>query len=287
MTTLKTPVFYVSHGGPDLLENQGRPGTFFEWLGNFIQKELKPKAIVVISAHWQGEGRNGVFVDTSKKPKLIYDFYGFPKRYYEYESDHEGSPALAEQVIGLLRNSGIDATGVNYGNDHGVWSPLKRAMESNKDIPVVEVSTFSHEDMPSHIKMGEALAPLRDEGVLIIGSGMIVHNLRLLWSYSDKPSPQFVKDFDKATDKCACELTGDERKKAANALDKHPAFRQSHPTAEHLTPFHVALGAAGDDEGIKLLHDYQSSLSWGSFGFGLPKGIKLPKYGGQATKDEL
>ncbi|KAF7731956.1 hypothetical protein EC973_007061 [Apophysomyces ossiformis] len=262
------------------------PGNFYQWLGNYIKYELKPKAIVIISAHWQGKGQNGVFVDTSVKPKLIYDFYGFPKHYYEFTWDHQGSPAIAEQVVGLLRKSGIDATGVNYGNDHGVWSPLKRGMDSNRDIPVVEVSTFAHEDMASHIKMGEALAPLRDEGVLIIGSGMIVHNLHMMWSYTNKPSPKFVKDFDTDAEKLACELTGDERKKMANELDKHPAFRQSHPTAEHLTPFHVALGAAGDDEGIKVLHMYESSLSWGCFAFGLPKDTKLPKYDGLA-KDEL
>lgn len=100
-------------------------------------------------------------MDTSEKPQLIYDFYNFPQRYYEETWDHQGSPLVAEQVIGLLNKAGMQATGTRYGIDHGVWVPLKRAMRSNTEIPIVEVSTFGHEDMEMHTKMGEALAPLR------------------------------------------------------------------------------------------------------------------------------
>ncbi|KAI8150031.1 aromatic ring-opening dioxygenase LigB subunit [Fennellomyces sp. T-0311] len=277
-TTTKAPVFFISHGGPNLLEDKEKPGEFYTWFGKYLKNELKPKAIVIISAHWQGTGKNGIYVDTSDKPELIYDFYNFPQRYYEEKWDHQGSPELAEKVIGLLQKSGIKATGKNYGNDHGVWVPLKRAMRSNKEIPIVEVSTFGHEDMAMHTKMGEALAPLRDEGVVIIGSGSAVHNLRLLYSSMGKPSPQFVIDFDKDMEKAACGLTGEARKESANTLNQHKGFRQCHPTAEHLVPFHVALGAAGNDEGIKLLEDYIATLGWGSYGFGLPKGLSMPTY---------
>lgn len=100
-------------------------------------------------------------VDTSEKPELIYDFYNFPQRYYEETWDHQGSPEVAERVVGLLKKAGLNASGTRYGNDHGVWVPLKRAMRSNPDIPIIEVSTFGHEDMALHTKMGEALAPLR------------------------------------------------------------------------------------------------------------------------------
>ncbi|KAI9475941.1 MAG: Extradiol ring-cleavage dioxygenase, class III enzyme, subunit B, partial [Benjaminiella poitrasii] len=146
----RAPAFFISHGGPNLLDDQAKPGHFYNWLGNYLKNELKPKAIVLISAHWQGEGRESVFVDVSEKPKLIYDFYNFPRRYYEETWDHRGSPT-----------SSFKAIGQKYGNDHGVWVPLKRAMKSNPDIPIVEVSTLAHESMPMHIKMGEALAPLR------------------------------------------------------------------------------------------------------------------------------
>ncbi|KAI7901499.1 Extradiol ring-cleavage dioxygenase, class III enzyme, subunit B [Cokeromyces recurvatus] len=279
----KFPVFFISHGGPNLLEDQARPGHFYSWLGNYLKNELKPKAIVIISAHWQGEGREGVFVDTSEKPKLIYDFYNFPRRYYEEKWDHKGSPSMANRVIDLLNKSGFNAIGQKYGNDHGVWVPLKRAMESNPDIPIVEVSTLAHENMQMHIKMGEALAPLRDEGVVIIGSGSAVHNLNQLWTFGNGPSPRFVVDFDHELEKIACDYVDQERKEKSSELNKHPNFRKCHPTAEHLVPFHVALGAAGNDKGKKLLEDYFSTLSWSSFGFGLPTDIKLPKYDSSKT----
>lgn len=283
----RTPVFFISHGGPNLLENQAKPGDFYSWFGNYLKNELKPRAIVIISAHWQGEGKEGVFVDVSEKPKLIYDFYNFPKHFYEETWDHQGSPSVANQVIDLLNKNGIKATGQKYGNDHGVWVPLKRAMRSNPNIPVVEVSTFAHEDMPLHTKLGAALAPLRDENVVIIGSGSAVHNLSQLWTYGDKPSPKFVVDFDKDMENIAVKLTGEARQAAANNLNKHTYFRACHPTAEHLVPYHVALGAAGEDAGKKLLEDYYSTLSWGSFAFGLPKDTTLPKYDGTQKRDEL
>lgn len=102
-----------------------------------------------------------LLVDSSKKPNLIYDFYGFPKHFYKTTWDHQGSPEIASRVVELLKKSQINAEGVSYGNDHGVWVPLKRAMDSNPDIAIVELSTFEHEDMELHTKMGEALAPLR------------------------------------------------------------------------------------------------------------------------------
>jgi len=278
----RQPVFYISHGGPSLLENVKKPGDFFSWFGNYLKTELKPKAIVIISAHWQGKGRNGIFVDTSKKPNLIYDFYGFPKHFYKTTWDHQGSPEVATRVIELLNQNGIKAQGVEYGNDHGVWVALKRAMNSNRDIPIVEVSTFEHEDMELHSNMGKVLSPLRDEGVVIIGSGSAVHNLRLWRTYPEgQPSPQFVIDFDNEMEMIATKLKGDERLKAANKLNEHRDFRKCHPTAEHLVPYHVALGAAGTDPGVKLLHGCYSSLSWGSYGFGMP--AKYKSFG----RDEL
>ncbi|GAA5799839.1 hypothetical protein HPULCUR_005258 [Helicostylum pulchrum] len=281
----KTPVFFISHGGPNLLDNLEKPGDFYSWLGNYLKTELKPKAIVIISAHWQGEGKENVFVDVSEKPKLIYDFYGFPKNYYEVKWDHKGSPAVATRVIDLLNQSGIKASGKQYGNDHGVWVPLKRAMTNNPDIPIVEVSTFSHEDMPMHVKMGEALAPLRDEDIVIIGSGSAVHNLQQLWKHVNKPSPKFVQDFDKEMENIACTSVGEERNAKSSELSQHKHFRDCHPTAEHLVPFHVALGAAGEDKGKKLLQDYFSTLSWGSYAFGLPEDTVLPKYDGSQIRD--
>ncbi|KAI8091315.1 aromatic ring-opening dioxygenase LigB subunit [Gilbertella persicaria] len=274
----RLPVFFISHGGPNLLEDQAKPGKFYSWFGKYLQA-LKPKGIVIISAHWQGHGHSGIYVDTSEKPKLIYDFYNFPRHYYQQQWDHQGSPALADRVLSLLNHAGVaEAKGKKYGNDHGVWVPLKRAMESNPDIPIVEVSTFEHEDMDMHVKMGEALAPLREDGIVIIGSGSAVHNLSTLWTYGDKPSPKYVVDFDKDLQDIACRYVGKERCEKAIQLDQHTAFRRCHPTAEHLVPFHVAVGAAGEDKGRKLITDFFSTISWGCFGFGLPQDVVLPEY---------
>ncbi|KAI8968310.1 Extradiol ring-cleavage dioxygenase, class III enzyme, subunit B [Mycotypha africana] len=118
----------------------------------------------------------------------------------------------------------------------------------------------------------------REEGIVIIGSGSAVHNLRTLWQHADSPSPPFVALFDNEMTKVATNFTAEERNEKACRLNQHQAFRLCHPTAEHLVPFHVALGAAGNDQGKKLLEDYFSTLSWSSFGFGLPDDIELPNY---------
>jgi len=152
------------------------------------------------------------------------------------------------------------------GIDHGVWVPLKRALP-DFDIPLVQVSTFAHEDMQAHVKLGEALQPLRDEGVLIIGSGAAEHNLREMWQYMDRPTPSFVKSFDKNLEDSVLKHVGDERKTEVCKLNKDPSFRKCHPTAEHLMPLHVAVGAAGDDKAVKVLDHYFSTVGWASFQF--------------------
>lgn len=118
----------------------------------------------------------------------------------------------------------------------------------------------------------------RDEDVVIIGSGSAVHNLRGLWSFAGKPTPKFAIDFESSLEKIATQYKGEERIEKANELDQHPSFRDCHPTAEHLMPFHVALGAAGADSGKRLLEDYFATIGWGSYAFGLPEDTPLPKY---------
>ncbi|CAO3664905.1 unnamed protein product [Umbelopsis ramanniana] len=195
MSATRLPTYFISHGGPNLLDDKDKPGKFYEWFGKTIREKIKPKAIVIISAHWQGEG-NGVYVEATEGPlKLIYDFYGFPPQYYKQTWNGTGLPSLANKVAELLKQKGIPATLTKRGIDHGVWVPLKRAI-SDFDIPLVQVSTFEHEDMASHVKLGEALEPLRDEGVLIIGSGAAEHNLRDMWQHMGRPSPSYIKSFD-------------------------------------------------------------------------------------------
>ncbi|RUP47281.1 Extradiol ring-cleavage dioxygenase, class III enzyme, subunit B [Jimgerdemannia flammicorona] len=273
----KAPVFFISHGGPNLLEDNEKPGKFYEWLGKKIREEIKPKAIVIFSAHWQGTA-NKVYVETSEKPKLIYDFGGFPQHYYTQEWDHKGSPELATRVVDMLKkmrnnaiNAGIEAEGQKRGIDHGAWVPLKRAMNSNPDIPVVQVSQFYSESMEAHVELGAALAPLRNENILIIGSGAAVHNLREFFSTMNKPTPSYVTQFDKDMTRMVTKHVGADRIAALNTLKNHASLRKCHPTIEHLVPLHIAAGAAGEDRANKELDSNTGTLGWGSFSFGFNK----------------
>ncbi|KAG1578741.1 hypothetical protein G6F48_011695 [Rhizopus delemar] len=246
-TATKAPVFFISHGGPTLLENEEKPGRFYDWFGSLIQKRLAPKAIVIITAHWQPQEEETIL----------------------------GSPALAHRVVGLLEKAGIRASERQYGNDHGVWVPLKRAMTSCSTIPIVAVSTFLDDHLAPHVKVGEALESLRDENIVIIGSGSAVHNLEGWRTFGEKPSPDYVFEFDKLMETFATKYTGKERVEKALGLDQHAHYRDCHPTAEHLVPFFVSLGAAGQDRGVKLVEDYYARLSWSCYGFGLPEDIQI------------
>ncbi|RUS21665.1 Extradiol ring-cleavage dioxygenase, class III enzyme, subunit B [Endogone sp. FLAS-F59071] len=265
----KAPVFFISHGGPNLLDDTEKPGKFYEWFGKTIQEEIKPKAIVIFSAHWQGT-TSKVYVDTSSKPKLIYDFGGFPRHYYTQEWDHNGSPELANRILDMFQKAGINAEGQTRGNDHGTWVPLKRAMNSNPDIPIVQVSLYHSEDLQVHVELGEVLAPLRDENILIIGSGSAIHNLRDMFQYGmDRPSPKYVEQFDKDLTNMLIRNVGVARIDALNTLKTHPQLRKCHPTLEHLVPLHVAAGAAGDDRAKKVFDLNISTIGWASYSFGL------------------
>lgn len=273
----KAPVFFISHGGPNLLENQEKPGQFYDWFGSFV-KNYSPKAIVIITAHWQPQQEDKILVDVSQKPKLIYDFFNFPERFYQQTWDQQGSPELGRRVVDLLEKAGINASEKEYGNDHGVWVPLKRAMDSCADIPIVAVSTFLDDTLAPHVKLGEALESLRNENIVIIGSGSAVHNLEGWRTFGDKPSPAYVAEFDKLLEKYATEYIGKERVDNALGLDSLEHYRDCHPTAEHLVPYFVSLGAAGDDQGVKLIEAYYARLSWASYAFGLPKDTVLPTF---------
>lgn len=150
-------------------------------IGREITQKVKPKAVVVFSAHWQGY-RDTIEVNTAESQGLIYDYYGFPAHYYEFQYPNKGSPELAEKVLGLLKDAGIKAEGVRRGLDHGVFAPFRVAFDPEKNplsVPIVQVSLFDIEDPDMHYALGKAVSSLREEGVLVIASGMAVHNLRV------------------------------------------------------------------------------------------------------------
>lgn len=268
----RTPVYFLSHGGPNLFEDYSHPAyAKLQTIGREITQDVKPKAVVVFSAHWQAD-RDAVEVNTATSQGLIYDYYGFPAHYYSVQFPNTGSPELAEKILGHLQGAGIKAEGVRRGLDHGVFAPFLVAFDPEKNplnVPVVQVSLFDSDDAAQHVALGRALASLRDEGVLIICSGMAVHNLRDLWSSMGKPKAQpYAYSFDDALKEAVEQGDADCREKAMVALLKRSDARRAHPSFEHLLPVHIAAGAAGDDKGKQLWTLPEGSMSWAQFRFG-------------------
>lgn len=230
------PVLFVSHGAPDLLLAPGKTGTLWRTLG----RELPvPKAILVISAHWETAQPT---VGAAPEPRTMQDFSGFPPALYRLRYTAPGSPELAERVVDALRRAGMPAEmDAGRGLDHGAWTPLT-LLYPDADIPVTQLSIQPHAGPEWHYRLGKALRPLRDEGVLILASGAVTHNLARLSAPGTAPSPIAV-DF---SNWLAAKLeTGD----LAALLDYR---RQSangaacHPSEEHLLPLFVAIGAGGE-----------------------------------------
>ena len=235
---------------------------------------MRPKAIIVISAHWQASPKS-IEVNTAISQPLIYDYYGFPDHYYSVQFPNTGSPALAQKILTTLRSSGIEAEGVTRGLDHGVFAPFLVAFnpESNPlgpDVPIVQVSLFDSDDAEAHLALGRALAPLREEGVLVICSGMAVHNLRdFRGSYGRPGSQAYTLSFDAALKEAVEQYGGVEaREKSMAALLRRSDARRAHPSFEHLLPVHVAAGAAGEDKGRQLWTLPEGSMSWAQYRFG-------------------
>lgn len=211
-------------------------------------------------------------VNTAESLPLIYDFYGFPPHFYEVKFPNRGSPDLANRVIDLLGKGGIKAEGRRRGLDHGVWASFMccfNPKENPLDVPIVQLSLFDSDSAAQHHRVGQALAPLRDEGVLIITSGMAVHNLRDFrlagrGSVGDMP---YAHSFDSAL-KEAVEQPIEDRELAMSKLLIRDDARKAHPSFEHLLPVFVGAGAAGLDKGEQIWTKVEGSLSWGMFRFG-------------------
>ena len=175
-------------------------------IGKEITQKVKPKAVVVFSAHWQAS-RNSIEVNTAERQMLLYDYYNFPAHYYKVQYPNTGSKDISSRVLGALKQAGIDAKGVSRGLDHGVFAPFTVAFnpESNPlNVPLVQVSLFDSDDADQHYRLGEAMQGLRDEGILVIVSGMAVHNLRDMWQAMQRPAPMpYSLSFDAALKEAA------------------------------------------------------------------------------------
>jgi aromatic ring-opening dioxygenase catalytic subunit (LigB family) len=249
------PTIYLPHGGGPCFFMEvpwGPPDMWLrmaDWLrGINASLPEQPKALLVISGHWEASVPT---VTSNAAPPLIYDYYGFPPHTYELTWPAPGAPALAERVRGLLGAAGMAAAAdPERGFDHGVFIPLKLSYPQ-ADVPTVQLSLLAGLDPAAHLAMGRALAPLRDEGVLILGSGMSYHNMR---GYR---TPQALADSQRFDDWLSetVQLEREVRETRLRHWEQAPAGRASHPREEHLLPLMVAAGAAGDGPGEQAFKD--------------------------------
>jgi len=232
------PSLFVSHGSPTILMEEDSPArAFLRGLGNALPR---PKAIVAISAHWESPQTE---ITTSAQPKIIHDFYGFPKELYKYTYSPTGDLDLAKKIQHIIKAK----PNPKRGFDHGIWAPIS-LMYPDADIPIVQISLRHGQPSTYHYDIGKALAPLRKEGVLILASGAVTHNLRTLEWYKNTPdawAQEMENWFVQA-------ITDTDHDTLLNAKISAPNFSQAHPTSEHWMPLYVALGAA--QEKATILH---------------------------------
>jgi aromatic ring-opening dioxygenase catalytic subunit (LigB family) len=241
--TALMPVVYLPHGGgPMPLLGEPNHQELSNYLRIFALDIPKPDAVLVISAHWE---ETTASVSSKAEPGMYYDYSGFPPESYEFIYPAPGQPSLAEKIVSLLRAGGVAARLDPLRDyDHGTFVPLMLAYP-NAEIPVVQLSLLNSLDPAAHIAMGEAIASLREQGVLIIGSGLSFHNMREFFS-SNSSTPARSREFDTWLNRIICSegLSYAERKLALINWAQAPEARFCHPREEHLLPMMVCFGAA-------------------------------------------
>lgn len=227
------PAIFAAHGAPILLDDAVWMGELAAWAASLP----RPQSILMISAHWE---RRPTTLGATRTVPLVHDFYGFPEKYYRTRYAAPGAPGLAARVRGLLRRAGSGcADAPDRGLDHGAYVPLV-AMYPAADVPVLQVS-MPRLDAGELLELGRALAPLRDEGVLVFGSGFLTHNM----NYAFRPvTPPWAREFDGWA---ADVLSRLDFEALVDFRERAPAVRTALPTWEHFAPVLVAAGAAADE----------------------------------------
>ncbi|HUK01791.1 MAG TPA: class III extradiol ring-cleavage dioxygenase [Steroidobacteraceae bacterium] len=245
----RLPTFFIPHGGgPCFFMDWDYPTpnpwtALAGWLtGLAASIQPRPRAVLVISGHWE---EAPLAINVQEHAPLLYDYYGFPAHTYQLRYPAPGSPALAQEVRELLSAAGFDSRAeTRRGLDHGVFVPFK-LIYPQADMPIVQLSLQSGLDPSAHLRLGAALAPLRERGVLIVGSGMSFHNLAIR-SIENARIPQ-SEAFDTWLTQAVCAPDPAERSAQLTRWAAAPSARFAHPREEHLLPLMVAAGAAGTD----------------------------------------
>jgi 4,5-DOPA dioxygenase extradiol len=245
----KQPALFVSHGSPMIVIDSSPARTFLEGLAGALP--TRPDAIVLFSAHHDEPVAS---ITSGAMPETIHDFGGFPAELYAMRYPAPGKPELAGRAADLLDLAGItNRLDAQRGLDHGAWTPLMLAWP-NADVPIVQVSIDTGQLPDYHYRLGQALAPLRDENILLVGSGSMTHNLRAFFCGgfpATAPVEGWVADFLGWLDN---RLKAGDTEAALHVLDQAPHGHDNHPTSEHILPLFVALGAGGDAAKATKLH---------------------------------
>lgn len=257
----RAPAFFVSHGSPMFALEPGLLGPQLATLG---RQWTDLRAVLVVSPHWQ---TRGVRVMANEHPATIHDFGGFPAPLYQLQYPVAGASSVATQTAVLLREAGFDVEiDGQRGLDHGAWVPLRHLLPEGK-VPVLQVSMPHDLDAAGALRMGRALAPLRDQGVLVIGSGSLTHNL---YEFRQHVSdPEYAQQF---ADWIADAVARHDIDALVNYRQRAPYAGRAHPTEEHYLPLLVALGAGADDEAGRHIEGGMTygTLSMDSYLWGAP-----------------
>jgi aromatic ring-opening dioxygenase catalytic subunit (LigB family) len=271
MTQARLPTYFLSHGGgpwPWLKAERGSTYDQLEASLHAVRRELgqAPRAVLMISGHWEADR---FLLSSAARPPMVFDYSGFPEHTYHIRYDAPGAPALADTVRAMLERGGL-ASGLDpkRGFDHGTFS-LMQTMYPHADMPLVQLSLRSDFDPAEHLRVGELIAPLRDEGVLIVGSGFSYHDLRGMGS---RAGAEASASFDRWLNDTLVRSSPEERRRRLLGWSAAPAARAAHPREDHLIPLLVAVGAAGDDVGARIYHqsDFMGAITVSSFRFGEP-----------------
>ena len=250
-TSTRMPALYIGHGAPPLLDDALWSSQLAAWARDLP----RPKAILIVSAHWE----SAPLSLTASGAPLVYDFGGFAPKYYQMTYETPDATAFAAQVAAMMPRTEPVHQHASRGLDHGAWVPLK-IMYPAADIPVLQMSMPTH-DPGRLMEIGRRLKPLRDEGVLIIGSGFLTHGLPFLTSWElDATAPGWSSDFDAWAGEAMARGDVDE---LASYRSKAPGMPFAHPTVEHYTPLFVTLGAATDptEPGDQVIDGFWMGLS--------------------------
>jgi len=265
---MKLPTYFISHGGGPWPWMKKQSNGMYDKLESALkampgQIGTTPKAVLVISGHW---AEHDFTVMSSPNPPMIYDYSGFPEDTYRITYPAPGAPRTAERVRRLIEDSGFAARlDPLRGFDHGTFAPLA-VIYPDADVPVLELSMRRGYNPEEHIAIGLALGPLRDEGVLILGSGLSYHNLREFGPTARAPSAA----FDQWLQQTLAASSPTERIVRLIGWEAAPAARLAHPREDHLLPLMVAAGAAGGDQATCVYHqdDFFGGITVSSFMFG-------------------